>query len=124
MTRRLVERDLARYNEIEAEPRGRLQELCSCARVRVQVQPDVVTFSAAISACESSRQWEVALSLFTTLREWQSQLDTITYGSIISACEKGKAWEEALLLFQYMLEDGIPLKPLVYHNFPYQNMLF
>ena len=78
------------------------------------LQPDVVTCSAAISSCESSRHWEMALILFTSLRG-QTSPDVIIYGSIIAACEKGKAWQEAFLLFQYMLEDALRPDIIMYN---------
>ena len=52
--------------------------------------PDVVSFSAAISACEKGKQWEAALGL---LQEMVHQLLTpgvVSFNSAISACEKGK----------------------------------
>ena len=57
---------------------------------RSQLQPDVVSYSAAISACEKGQQWEQALGLLQEM--WRSQLqpDLISYNSAISGCEKAQ----------------------------------
>ena len=53
--------------------------------------PDVMSFSAIISACEKGKQWEGALRL---LREMVDQLlqapDVVSWSAAISSCEKGQ----------------------------------
>ena len=91
------------------------------------LQPDVITWNAAISACEKGAQWERALELFEEMQRrglqpitWSAvqrsgnerwscsrrcsrrvEPDFITW-STISACEKGAQWERALELFEEM----------------------
>ena len=52
--------------------------------------PNVVSWSAAISACEKGKQWEGALGL---LQEMVHQLLTpnvVSWSAAISSCEKGR----------------------------------
>ena len=57
------------------------------------LMPNVVSWSAAISACEKGEQWEGALGL---LQEMVHQLltpDVVSWSAAIRACEKGMQWE-------------------------------
>ena len=62
----------------------------------VSVLPDVVTYNAAISACEKSEQWQQALGVLAEKRKISMLLDVITYSSAISACAKGEQWQQDL----------------------------
>ena len=48
---------------------------------------NMISFSAAISACEKGNQWEQALTLPDNMREPDRTADMISY-TAISACEK------------------------------------
>jgi pentatricopeptide repeat protein len=73
------------------------------------VEPDVITYNAAISACEKGGQWEKALQLLEEMQAKGVEPDVITYSATISACEKGGQWEKALQLLEEMRAKG--LKP-------------
>ena len=60
------------------------------------VQPNVISFNAAISACEKGGQCERALALLGDMRAAGVQPDVISFSAAISACEKGGQWELAL----------------------------
>eukprot|EP00913_Durusdinium_trenchii_P025933 g24333.t2 len=64
-----------------------------------QVQPSVISYNAAISACEKGWQWQHALKLFEAVPKAQVQPSVISYNAAISACEKGWQWQQALKLF-------------------------
>ena len=67
----------------------------------------VISLSAAISACERGQQWPEALQLFDTFRSAAVQLDLIACNSAVSACDKGAQWQAALHLLQDALRpDG------------------
>ncbi|CAJ1396510.1 unnamed protein product [Effrenium voratum] len=74
---------------------GLLAKMPSCS-----VSPDLISYSSAISAAEKGGQWEVALSLLTSVEDMSP--DVICYSSAISACEKGSQWRMALLLLTRM----------------------
>ncbi|CAJ1370904.1 unnamed protein product, partial [Effrenium voratum] len=68
------------------------------------VSPDVVSFSAAISACEKGLQWQQALH-FLQVQEEAGGMDLVSCNAAISACRK--VWQQALNLLAEM-----PLKKL------------
>ena len=56
---------------------------------------NVISFNAAISACEKGRTWEKAPALLSEMREACTKRSVITFIAAISACEKGSRWEKA-----------------------------
>ena len=50
----------------------------------------MISFSAAISACEKGGQWERALSLLGKMRKAGITSNVISFSAAISACEKGE----------------------------------
>jgi len=65
---------------------------------------DVISFNAAISACENDRKWEQASSLLDEMRERGVTPDVISFSAAIPACEKGKKREQVLSLLDDMRE--------------------
>ncbi|KAK3249083.1 hypothetical protein CYMTET_41480 [Cymbomonas tetramitiformis] len=61
---------------------------------RAGVEPNVITYSSLISACEKGGQWEKALEVFAGMKKAGVEPNVITYSSLISACEKGEQWEK------------------------------
>lgn len=59
----------------------------------------MVTYNAAISACEKGLAWRSALALFAEL-QGEVQADVISYNAIITACQKGKQWQQVLRLLE------------------------
>ena len=70
------------------------------------VKPNVVVYSAVISACEKggANYTQMALTLFDELQEKKISPDQITFSALISACGKGGAnyADEALRRFDEM----------------------
>merc|ERR1711933_500087 len=81
---------------------------------KARIQPNVITFSAAISACEKGAQWPRVLSLFLGMQKARIQPDVITYNAAISACEKGAQWPRALSLFDRMQKARIQPDVITY----------
>ena len=52
-----------------------------------KVWPETTSYSAAISACEKGKRWELSLELLEECKTCVA-LDTISYSAAISACEK------------------------------------
>lgn len=65
--------------------------------------PDVVTFTALISAYEKGGQWRQALAAYQLMRQQRCKPDVIVYNAIIDALwETGVIWAQrkALALYQ------------------------
>lgn len=65
--------------------------------------PDVVTFTALISAYEKGGQWRRALTAYELMRQQRCKPDAIVYNAIIDALwETGVIWAQrkALTLYQ------------------------
>ena len=58
--------------------------------VFVKVDMDVITHSAAISACEKGQQWQLAFGLFTDMVSAKVDKDAITFSAAMGASEKGQ----------------------------------
>jgi pentatricopeptide repeat protein len=71
------------------------------------IQPNVISYNAAITACEKGMQWEKALELFEQAERDGVKRDTCTFNAAISACEKSRQLEKALQLFDQMKRDGV-----------------
>lgn len=73
--------------------------------------PDVVTFTALISAYEKGGQWRRALAAYELMRQQRCKPDAIVYNAIIDALwETGVIWAQrkALTLYQVIT----PAQPL------------
>eukprot|EP00747_Dinoflagellata_sp_TGD_P122231 gnl/TRDRNA2_/TRDRNA2_173576_c1_seq18.p2 gnl/TRDRNA2_/TRDRNA2_173576_c1~~gnl/TRDRNA2_/TRDRNA2_173576_c1_seq18.p2 ORF type:complete len:121 (-),score=35.12 gnl/TRDRNA2_/TRDRNA2_173576_c1_seq18:568-930(-) len=66
------------------------------------LKPNVVTYSAAISACEKGQQPEKALELLHQMQERKLVPDVVAYSAAISSCERGTKPEKALELVREM----------------------
>ena len=56
----------------------------------------MISFSAAISACEKGQQWEQALELLETMLLLGVRANIITFNAVLSALEKAGKWHLAL----------------------------
>merc|ERR1712174_165257 len=85
---------------------------------RNNVWPDVISYSAAISACEKGGETAKALEIFDEMKQNNVWPDVISYSAAISACEKGGErakgeciYREAVAhnVFQMWCEDFLEL---------------
>ena len=60
------------------------------------VTMDVISFSAAISACEKGGQWQRALSLLEDMCKEGVTGNVIGFNAAISVCEKEDEWQREL----------------------------
>ena len=70
------------------------------------VAPNVISYSAAISACEKGGRWEQAVSLLDEMREAGVLPNVVSFNAAISACEKGGRWERAGVLRAALPDAG------------------
>lgn len=56
---------------------------------RSGLNPDVYSYSAAISACEKDKQWEKALEIFEKMQIQNVNPDVVAFNSAITACSQG-----------------------------------
>ena len=50
-----------------------------------EIIPDIVSYSAAISACEKGAEWLLLSEILKKLRQWCLQPDAISYSAAINA---------------------------------------
>ena len=65
---------------------------------RQSVEPNVISYGVAISACEKGAQPEQGLELLREMQRQSVEPDVISYNAAMSACEKGARPEQALEL--------------------------
>ncbi|CAK0842402.1 unnamed protein product, partial [Prorocentrum cordatum] len=73
----------------------------------VRLEPNVISYSAGISACEKGEQWQRALALLSDV--WVAKLEgsVIIFNAGITACGKGEQWQQALALLREMREGKL-----------------
>ena len=59
---------------------------------------NLVGLNAALTACENSSAWQVALRLLVTADGADVETDVVTYGAVVSACGAAGAWQQAARL--------------------------
>merc|ERR1719458_1608597 len=79
------------------------------------VEPDTITYSAAISACKKASEWWMALDLFAAMGRAVVEPNAITYNAAISACEKAAEWHKALSLFCALQDSGCATNAVSYN---------
>eukprot|EP00434_Breviolum_minutum_P006968 symbB.v1.2.006149.t3/scaffold360.1/size220131/3 len=85
------------------------KELWQCCTLQRQfkdcfVLPNVVTYSATISACSRGSQWQRALAVLSSIEMGKLLPDQISFNAAITACEKAGQWQFALALLERMTE--------------------
>ena len=78
----------------------------------LQVSPQLITFSTAITCCSLGSEWSAALHLFHSL----ASPDLIAFNAAISACEKGGAWQHALQLLQNVHVQTLQANLITYNS--------
>ena len=58
-----------------------------------RLEPDVITFNAAMSACEKTTQWLQALGMFADMRLRHVDSDVVACNAAICTCRKGTQWQ-------------------------------
>ena len=76
------------------------------------IQADVITYNAAISACEKAKQWPFALWLLQLVPE----ADVITFSAAISACGQAACWPQSLSLLQQLVDEQLRLDIVTYNS--------
>ncbi|CAJ1401389.1 unnamed protein product [Effrenium voratum] len=77
-------------------------------------QPNIVSYGAAVSACEKGAQWQIALALLQELAAGSLRPNLLVCNAAISACEKGNQWRHAVQLLALMQTTGIQADMITY----------
>ena len=75
------------------------------------VSPNLVTYSATISACERVGLWALAVHLLSQA----PSPDALMYDTVLSACDKGGQWEPTLWLLSEMPSSRILPQTMSYN---------
>merc|ERR1712137_1206430 len=71
------------------------------------VEPDEISFSAAISACEKCEEWERALWILAEMHEQAVEANIVSFNAAISACERCSHVNRGLTLMFELQQRGI-----------------
>lgn len=74
----------------------------------------VVTFGAALTACERGRQWLSALQLLTKMPATSLQGNVVTYSAALAACADAVQWHAACQLFWDMASASVEANTVVF----------
>jgi len=75
---------------------------------RQRLVPDVIAYSALISACTKGPQPERALEPYDAMKQQGLMLDdSLTCSTLIVACEKGEQLDRAMELFDATMRQGL-----------------
>ena len=66
------------------------------------MKPNMVSYSALISACEKGKELRRAFDVFARMLRQALKPNMVSYNALISACEKGQQTEIALKVFRAM----------------------
>ena len=77
----------------------------------IELQPDVVIFNGALSACGRASRWRTVLQLLEDMAAQGMLPSVVSYGTAISAC--GGAWQIALHLLQEVQISGLEVNVFV-----------
>ena len=76
---------------------------------------DVISFSAAIRACERAGVW-LALSLLQQMKEQMLQINVIVHNSVLSVFSQAGEWERALLWLRNMKDEQMACTTISYNT--------
>eukprot|EP00973_Karenia_brevis_P001848 252506-Karenia_brevis.AAC.1 len=68
---------------------------------------NVISFSAAISACEKGGQWQRVAPSFDEMPMEALCLDVISFNAAISVCEKGWQWQHVAPSYDKMRREAL-----------------
>ncbi|OLQ06731.1 Pentatricopeptide repeat-containing protein, chloroplastic [Symbiodinium microadriaticum] len=72
-----------------------------------EAEPNVFSYSAAISSCEKCGQWPQALHLLAEMQEDEVEPNVYSFSAAISACAVDGQWQNAFLVFWKMVSAGV-----------------
>ena len=83
------------------------------------MQPNLINYSALISACSTAGRWQEAEKAFTDMvaaseTDDECSPNTITFSSLIAACERGGRLDRALHWYHQMEERGVEADHIIY----------
>ncbi|KAF6258432.1 hypothetical protein COO60DRAFT_1120221 [Scenedesmus sp. NREL 46B-D3] len=78
------------------------------------LQPNHVTYSAAIAACARVHRLDIALQLFQEMQAAGLTPDSITYAIVLQTASRMGAWQPVEQLLQAMHSRGMPARMPVY----------
>ena len=106
---------VARLGRMKGEWRAAVEMLRS-AQERYGVEPNIYTYTSAISACEKGRQCDLALELLVEMKGRSIEPNVISYNAAISACGVGRRPERALELLAEMQESSTIQPDVISYN--------
>ncbi|CAJ1365244.1 unnamed protein product, partial [Effrenium voratum] len=96
--------DCALCNAVATCGRQEWQQAVAVLRgmLQAEVEPDIITFSAVISACEADGEWSYALYTLQEMVSRHISPNIIACNACIAACAAAGRWKEATRLLSSM----------------------
>ncbi len=73
------------------------------------LEPNVITYHAAISACEGESYWEGSLHLFDEMENRGLKRNVVSYGALMAAID----WQRGLLLLKELREESLEANDMI-----------
>ena len=69
--------------------------LCILSEARQQaLKPGVLSYTATISTCDESEQWQVALGISANMQQRTLAPNLFCHNATINACDKTEQWQQ------------------------------
>ena len=110
-----VEKTMELFDETKATTDNAL--ISACEKGQTSLVPDVISDSAAMSACENCELCQQALGLLAVTQKAELMPNAASYSSAVSACEKSEQWQQVLkdvgIQTDFSVGPGVMLKVAV-----------
>ena len=109
--------DLVTFNTMIRACGSHWQKVCALLQdlEASSLEPDLVTYSSAISVFERQGHWEQVLGLLEELSVNKVETDRILWNSVVSACAKGSEWEHATGALETLLPASVRADIITYN---------
>ena len=85
------------------------------AAMQLQMQSDIVGYTAAISSCEEANLWCHAAFLLADMAKQKTRVDSLSVSLVVGAFEKDASWQQTLSLLHDQRTQLVAVNILTYN---------